>query len=337
MRTTRRILLLAALVATTGCGGSDAAASSTTTTTSVPPTSAPTTTLPPTTSTTPPSALEELGYPVSDDWVVETVVRDVDSGAGGLAIDAEGYLYIGDWGYPGHDGDAIHRIGPDGAVEVLVESDLFDSLTMTALGPGGRLYQSSYATGDVFVVEPDGSVEAVASGLGGPTGLVILEDGSFFVEAYDRGVIHKVLPDGRIESFATSGRFRGINGLTQGPDGTLYAVNHQDGGLFSITGDGTVEELHRFPAANAHVAYLDGSLFVTSRGSYVVYRWDLEAAEAEIIAGSGEPGDQDGRGGDSAFGRPNAITVGQDGALYINHGEGRRDSPVTVRRITYQP
>jgi hypothetical protein len=57
----------------------------------------------------------------------------------------------------------------------------------------------------------------------------------------------------------------------------------------------------------------------------------------EIIARNGEPGDADGRGAASSFGRPNAITIGPDGALYINHADADGANPVTIRRIVHEP
>lgn len=327
------VLLLGLISVLAACGG-DNGARETTSSTSV---SSTTTTAVESTTTSEPSRLEQLGYPISDDWVVETVVAGIDAGTGGLAIDADGFMYQGDFGYPGHFGDAIYRISPEGVVDTLVESDEFRSLTMTTFGPDGSLYQSSYGTGDVFKVAMDGTIEEVATGLEGPTGIVALEDGSLFVEAYDSGVLHKILADGTVTEFARDAGFSGINGMTRGPDGTLYLVNHRNGGMFAVDQQGNVTQLHRFPGATSHVVYHDGSLFVTSRGSFVIYRWDLATGEAEIIAGNAEPGDQDGRGSESSFGQPNAITVGPDGALYINHGDGDKSSKVTIRRISLQP
>ena len=334
----------------TACGASDtedtttSQASSTTTTlattTTAPTTTAPTTTTttePPTTTTEPQSALEALGFPVSDEWVVETVVAGIDAGTGGLAVAPDGSFYQADFGYSGHVGDTIWKVSPDGEIEAFARSDEMESLTMTVLTDDGTIYQSSYGSNKVFRVDPDGTVELVAEGLRGPTGIVVGEDGTLYVEAYNSNILHTIAPDGTVGELAFDRRFNGINGLTQGPDGTLYAIDHKDGGLFSITLDGEVEKIFQFPEETSHGVYQDGSLFVTSRGGYVVFRYDVDTGDVEIIAGNGEPGDRDGRGGEASFGRPNAITVGPDGALYINHGEGTSNDPVTIRRIAREP
>ena len=105
------VVLVATACSASTDGGDDVTSTSvvdtsSTTTTTAPPSTTTTSTLPETTTTSVPATpLEELGYPVSDDWVVETVVAGVDAGTGGLAIDADGVFYQGDFGYTGHVGD----------------------------------------------------------------------------------------------------------------------------------------------------------------------------------------------------------------------------------------
>lgn len=338
-------LFAALLLVMTAC--SDGESSPATTSSTVPETTttitteATTTTVSATTTTTePPTPLEALGFPVSDEWVVETVVRDIDSGTGGLSVDTEGNFYLGDFGYPDHPGDRVHRITPEGEVTTYSAAEGMSSLTMNVFGPDGTLYQSSFASNTVFAIDPDGTAWILVEGLSGvrgPTGIVVREDGSLVVEGFNSSTLYTLEVDGTIEEWVFDRRFNGINGIAEGPDGTLYLADFRDGALFAVESDGTVDKFFQFPEEGAHLVYLDGSLFVTSRGGYVVYRYDLETDGVEIIAGRGEPGDSDGRGAEAAFGRPNAITVGPDGHLYINHGTGTDNDPVTIKRISHQP
>lgn len=104
--------------------------------------------------------------------------------------------------------------------------------------------------------------------------------------------------------------------------------NIRDGGLFSVDQNGTVTELHFSPRASSHVAHHDGSLFVTSRGGYVIFRYDLGTEVAEIAtAAAARP----------LSGRPNTTTVGPDGALYFNHTNGTSDTPVHIRKLSHEP
>lgn len=293
--------------------------------------------MPPTTSVAP-SEIEGLEYPVSDDWVVETVARDIAAGTGGLAVDEQGVIYMGDFGYTTNPGNGIYRITPDGEAGVFADAEGMSQLTTTRIGPDASLYQSAYGSNTVFRVDRDGNADVVTQDILGPTGIVVLEDGTLVVASWSQGIIHRVHPDGTVEDWVDRHEgFNGINSLTMGPDGTIYVVNIRDGALFAVDPGGNVSELHRFPRANSHVAYHDGSLFVTSRGDYVIFRYDLETDEAEVIAGNGEPGDADGRGIESSFGRPNAITAGPDGALFFNHTAGTGDTPVHIRKLTHEP
>jgi hypothetical protein len=117
------------LAATTSTAASTTTVESTTTV-------APTTTLDPNL----PEAILALGYPVSDDYVIETVVADIGAGTGGLAIDADGTFFLGDFGgFEDGPGNRVLRISPDGAeVETLVESELMGQNTSTVFGPDGR-------------------------------------------------------------------------------------------------------------------------------------------------------------------------------------------------------
>jgi hypothetical protein len=350
------VVVMTVIVAASACGADDTpasapapdAATTTTVTTTVPvssvppnteatpPTAATSTSAPVTTAPVEPTALDDVlsnGYGTAEDWRVETVVTDLPIATGGIAIADDGTIYQADFGDGSSAGDTVYRVGSDGTLEPFSRSDDFELLTMTTFGPDGTLYQSSYGSGKVFRLADDGTPTVIADGLRGPTGLVIIEDGTVFAQAYDTGVIHRIGPDGTVTEFARGGGMSGPNGLVLGPDDTLYSVNHRNGGLHSIAADGNVTELHRFPAPTAHVALLDDALFITSRGSFVIYRYDLSTGDIDVVAGNGEPGDQDGVGTEASFGRPNAIAVGPDGALYFNHGDGSTNSPVTIRRL----
>lgn len=290
-----------------------------------------------------PEAILKLGYPVSDEYVIETLVTDVEAGTGGLAIDADGNFFHGDFGgFEDGPGNRVLRISPDGSeVEVLVESELMGQNTSTVFGPDGILYQSSFGPDRLFAISPeDGTAtEVTTEDLIGPAGIVVRDDGSVLVQSFRLNMIWLVSPDGTLSDFTASPApgFNGPNGLSVGPDGTVYSVNFRDGGLFEVDADGGVTKLHTFPLPGAHVAYFEGALFVTSRTGYVVWRYDLDTGEVVIVAGNGEPGDADGRGIESSFGSPNAITVGPDGHLYINHGDGELSNPTTIRRIRFDP
>ena len=236
------------------CGSDAAPTDETTTTSPVPATTAipeATTTEPPSTTTTTEAVtttvqmtpLEELGFPVSDEWVVETVIAGIDSATGGLAIDADGNFHQADFGYSGHPGDSVYKISPDGStIETLIQSDLMDALTMTAVGPDGTMYQSSYGSNRVFKIDSDGTAEVIAEGLRGPTGIVVQEDGTLYVEAYNSGYWNR-LQDTR-EKYRDEWLLTGDLGV-EDADGYLWFTSRKDDVISSMgyrIGPGEIEE-----------------------------------------------------------------------------------------------
>jgi sugar lactone lactonase YvrE len=293
-----------------------------------------TTTVVETTTTRPPVPTPE-GYEVSSEYSVETIMGGLDAGTGGLAVDAEGNLYHADFGYGDHVGDTVYKVTPDGNVSEFATSALFDSLTGNTFGSDGRLYQSSFGSSNIATIDPDGTVTLLTDQVRGPTGIVVTDEGRVFVDSCRRNQVFEVFADGEAEVFAGGVGMNCPNGLTIDDDGNLYVVNFNSGFMQRITPDGAIEAIYRFPSGNAHVVHVDGFLFVTARTDHRVYRYEIATGEAVVVAGTGEEGLDDGPGAEATIARPNAIAVGPDGSLYINHGGGDgRNDPVWIRKIT---
>lgn len=314
------------------CAGADSAdttatsaAAPSTTAPAVVTTVAPATTVPETSTTV--GVVPGLGspedYPVSDDYVVETVATDIDAGTGGLTLDAEGNLYTADFGYAGHDGNTLFKISQDGSVEPFATHETMDQLTGNKVAPDGTIYQSSFGSGYVYRIDPGGGVEVVTDQMTGPTGIVLTNDGRLLVEDCNRNAVYEVLDDRTTELFAggLSAGMRCPNGMTEDPEGNLYVVNFNHGQLMKISPDGSeITVLHSFPGGNPHVVYHDGKLFITARETHRIFRYDLATGNVDVIAGTGEIGLTDGPGPMATLGPPNAIVVDDDGNIYFNHG-----------------
>lgn len=112
-------------------------------------------------------------------------------------------------------------------------------------------------------------MEILADRLGFTEGPVVLADGRTAVTSISHGRVYLIAPDGTVESIETGG---GPNGLTVGPDGSLYVA--QNGGVWGGSGpaepgvqvirDGRVDYLVRgLGAPNDLVFGPDGRLWVT--------------------------------------------------------------------------
>lgn len=336
-------VLLTVLVAAACAGdaGETVATEPPTTTTAAPTsTEAPTTTTrpPPTTTTAEPTtttvAPVEIG--ISDEYVVETIAVIDGAATGGLSY-WDGFLYHADFGWPGDDpnpGSRVFKVGLDGNVEVFSEPEDMLAGTGNTVGPDGLLYQSSFGSGRVFSITPDGTWTLVTDDLVGPTGIVVVEDGTIYVDDCRSNVVYRIPPGETPDPFARHTRFQCPNGLTIDDEGNLYVVNFQHGEVQVIRPNGDIEELYTFPSGLAHVVYHEGQLFITARREHVIYRYDLATGAVDIIAGqAGVAGTEDGPGNEATITRPNAITVGPDGTLYINHGFEEVNNPAYIRAI----
>jgi sugar lactone lactonase YvrE len=343
---TRHVMAITMAVVAAACSNPDevvaadptlVTAPSTTVAEAPPTTVVVTTTVAETTTTRPPVPTPE-GYEVSSEYAVETVVGGLDAGTGGLAVDLDGNLFHADFGYEDHLGNTVFKVTPDGDVSEFATSDLFDQLTGNTFGPDGTLYQSSYGSNNIATIDPDGTVTLLSDQVRGPTGIVVTDEGRVFVDSCRRNQVFEVFADGEAEVFAGGVGMDCPNGLTIDDEGNLYVVNFSSGFMQRITPDGVIEVIYRFPSGNAHVVHDDGLLYVTARTDHRVYRYEIATGNVVVVVGTGEEGAQDGPGGEATIARPNAIAVGPDGAIYINHGGGDgRNDPVWIRRIVREP
>ena len=328
------LAMVAGACATTSTATPSTAATTSGPSTTTPSTTTSSTTTTPTTTTTPSTTTTEalVVYAVSDDYIVETIAVIEDAAAGGLAY-GDGFLYSADFGFTGHRGNTVFKIGLDGSVEVFSQPEKMSQGTGNAFGPDGTLYQSSYGSGDLFAIAPDGTATVVTGDLSGPAGIAVSPDGEVFVDDCNGNRVYRILENGAPDNFVRHTRFQCPNGLTMDGDGNLYVANFNHGLLHMITPDGDVSVLHEFPSPLGHVEYFDGQLFITARRDHLVYRYDLATDVADIIAGTGEAGSADGPGTEATIARPNALAIGPDGTVYINHGTADGNNPTYIRAI----
>jgi RHS repeat-associated protein len=235
----------------------------------------------------------------------------------GVAVGADGSLYIADWA-----NHRIRRVASDGIIT-------------TVAGNGICSY-----SGDVG--------PATQASLCYPSGVAVSADGSVYIADSGNHRIRRVAQDGIITTVAGNGTqgysgdggpatqagLYGSYGVDVGADGSLYIAessNHRirrvapDGIITTVAGNGTEEfSGDGGPATQASLYFpyaltvgADGSLFIADRGNHRIRRVSPDGIITTVV-GNGTYGRVDG-GPATQTGLiyPSGLAVGADGSLYI--------------------
>lgn len=248
----------------------------------------------------------------------------------GLALDADGNLYVSDW-----VNHRIRRISSAGTVT-----------TVAGGGPPGS--RGGLVDGPAGVAR-----------FFGPEGLTVDVEGNIFVADTLNNRIRRITPDGVVTTVAGSGpgTVYGFDGdLVDGPAdaarfndpsdvavdaaGTLYVTDRLNHVVRMITPDGQVStfagtgrpgstdgigQAASFELPNRIAIDRDGNLYVTEGRFLDLYeqtygfrvRMITPEAEVTTLAGTGEPGYRDGPALTAQFDVPIGITVDDEGNVYV--------------------
>jgi len=307
----------AAILLVTACGGSAETTTTTVTTTTF------------ATTTTEPVAAGPVAGEV-------TTIAEIDSSTGGVTAGADGHLYVADIGAPpGFGGTTVYRVSLEGEVEVFAEDPLLGGASGNTVDPDGFLFQSAFTGRRVNRIAADGTVTPFAEErIAGPVGIV--PDGAggiYFADCMGRTINH-VAGDGTMTPVASSSILACPNGLAIDEEGTLYTALFNNGRIYRIRPGGSPEEIAEIPGGgNAHIAYANGILFITSWSGNQIWALTPDGT-LTLFAGTGEAGTDDGPASAATFARPNGIALGPDGAIYINQSaDPSTNHPTLVRRI----
>lgn len=184
---------------------------------------------------------------------------------------------------------------------------LFNQPKGLAIDKTGSIFVADSGNGAIRVIETNGQVRTVISGLESPTDLVVAPDGSLYVSETMNHRILKVLVDGTMTVLAGGGyelvegspqgayadgvrekaQFNEPTGLALGSDGTLYVADTGNQRIRAITPEGTVTTI-----AGSGKDLLAGTPYI--RGGY-----------------------QNGAAEKALFNFPSGIAIGSDGAIYV--------------------
>ncbi len=275
----------------------------------------------------------------SQEVIVSTIQLDASLSLDGLLMTPDGTLY----GTEGYDGSRIFKIQLDGTTEVFA-SGLNGPIDMD-YDTSGNIYVSTFNNARLYKINPEfpAIIEQLANVTTGPSGVVVnRETGEIYVSHYGSGFpgngnsIYKVNPDGIASVFVQGNGLNVPVSLAIDGDGNLYAPNISDAKLFKITPQGDISLLVQLPTSSVHpfnighIAYANGSLYVTGNDSQpLVFKVSLDGTY-EVIAGDGVIGNQDGSGLQARFNGPNGIAASVTGdTLFISE----LNQPNSIRMI----
>ena len=133
---------------------------------------------------------------ISTNGTITRVVTGV--GGSGLAIAADGNLYVAGW-------NSVFRVTPAGAVSTFATG--FNGAWGLAFDPSGNLFVAEYIGNTIDKITPGGAVSLFATGLNRPTGLAFDSLGNLYVcnitESNPLGYLSRITPDGTVSTFAT--------------------------------------------------------------------------------------------------------------------------------------
>src|SRR5262245_16034099 len=176
--------------------------------------------------------------------------------------------------------------------------------------PAGNVYLTYSGTRgqqvpvSIFRVAPNGSRETYSSSVVNPTSMAMDADGRLYVSSRFEGAVYRLVDDGSAEPYATD---LGIaTGLVFAPDGTLF-VGDRSGTIFSVDRSGKATVFASLPSSVAafHLALDTSGLYVaapTLSPYDVIYHVGFDGAVSIHSR---------------AFGRPQGLAVGPDGALFV--------------------
>ncbi len=249
-----------------------------------------------------------------------TTLSDAFNGSGGIAVDAEGNIYVADFGdlLNNANGTQVWKITPDGIRTEFATG--LQGASGNTFDAEGNLYQSNIAGNRISIITPDGEVSTLENTLAAsPVGLDFDSLGNLFIANCGNRSIRKVTPEGESSLLVRHNLLFCPNGLAVDDDGNVYAGTFNGGRVLKTTPDGTLTILATVPGgAIGHLTYANGMLYVVARNDHSVYQLTLDG-ELTKLAGSGDQGNADGPALESSFSLPNGIAASPDGSkLYIN-------------------
>jgi sugar lactone lactonase YvrE len=279
-------------------------------------------------------------------------------GAGAVAVDASGNVYVADT-----RNHKIRKVSPGGAVGTLAGSGLpgfgdgtgsaasFNSPNGIAVDSSGNVYVADTNNHRIRKITPAGVVSTFAgSGSPGfaegtgtaarfnsPWGIAIDDSGTLYVADSSNTRIRTISPAAEVGTLAEAGDGTSFNypyGIAVDTAGNVYVADgftHRismidpDGFVSILAGSGTAGfadatgEEASFKNPSGVAVDAGGNVYVADTGNYKIRRIDANGT-VTTFAGTGTQGWLDGPPADAKFVSPAGVALDASGILYIADG-----------------
>lgn len=275
---------------------------------------------------------------------VTTLTTEIE-GSGGLCLDADGNLYIADFG------DSLGGPDPDGIPNEIKVLDTNQNLSLFATGfigasgnnfdNSGTLYQSDIWDSGIYKIVGGVRTFVTNDGIVAPVGVVFDSNDNFYVCNCGNNTIRKVTPGGVSTMYSSGPEFACPNGITIDEDDNLYVVNFSNTNVVKVDTNGTPSIIANAPSGNGHIDYdpVTKNLYIASFAGQQIFYVNKDNPVLTVLAGTaGLRGNDDGPVASATFSNPNGVAVTQTGdSIYVNSAvntTGADLNPQYIRLIT---
>lgn len=251
---------------------------------------------------------------------VRTFATLPNVGTGGLQVDHNGNVYMGNFGTTDNGGGGeIYKITPSGAVSVFATG--FNTTDGNDVDSQGNLFAISWPN-TIYKITPAGTKTVFASNalINIPIGIAIDEADNLFVTCYNNNTLVKITRDGDVSLFSSSSLYNGPNGIDTDAAGNIYVSNWNDGSVIKVNKNtGTAELFVSLPSSQkAHLVIKNDVIYVAGRATHTIYRVTLEKQVTDFL-GKGIRGDANGPLNSATISWPNDIAFNAAGTkMYVN-------------------
>jgi sugar lactone lactonase YvrE len=167
---------------------------------------------------------------ISPSGTMTTFASGLNYYLGGVALDANGNVYVGANRYAGTFVSAILKFNPSGTLlNTWTYNFAPTQPTGLAFDQSGMLWVTDYSGNGLYKVAPNGAATLVTSMYVNPMGVAVDPHGNAFIANRSSGTIAEVATGGAITTFASG--LDNPSGLAFDSSGNLYAANSPNGGL----------------------------------------------------------------------------------------------------------